>query len=278
MTIRCKPASGAGLDLRSTHSLTQHPEGPRRVVFGVAVDVVSQEETVRRIMAWCADAAPAGIVVTPNLAHVFNLQKDERLRAAYARARLVVADGQPLVWMSRLDGGPRLHLVTGSDLIDPICAAAAEQGRSVFLLGSRAAILESAAARLVARHRGLRIAGMHAPPMGFDSSAEARAIAIAAVRAAAADIVLVALGSPKQELWSAEYAEASGAHAIICIGAGLDFIAGARRRAPRLVRRIGAEWLWRAASEPRRLGGRYLRLLVALPMMTIRHFRDRRGA
>ena len=248
----------------------------RRRVFGIAVDVIAPAETVARVMAWCRDAAPGHIIVTPNLDHAVKLPRDAALRQAYGQAALVVPDGKPLVWMSRLDGGPPLHLVTGSDLIQPICAAAAAQARSVFLLGSRIEILQAAAARLVALYPGLVVAGLHAPPMGFEQSEAEQRRAAELVRAAAPDILLVALGSPKQELWAANYAMATGAHAILCIGAGLDFIAGAVRRAPPAFRRFGAEWLWRAVSEPRRLGQRYLRILAALPVLTIRHLAEQR--
>jgi len=252
----------------------------RRIVFGVAVDVISRAEVVEQIMAWCARGEPGGFIATPNLDHVLKLRDSDDLRQAYAKARLVVADGKPLVWMSRLDGGPPLDLVTGSDLIEPVCAAAAREGYSVFLFGTRQHVLERARDRLLASHPGLRIAGLHSPPMGFEKSAAENEIATAILRAAAPDILLLALGSPKQEIWAAQHAAAVGARATLCIGASLDFIAGETRRAPPAFRRAGAEWLWRAMSEPRRLGGRYARILLAVPRLIIGHaaqrWRDRR--
>lgn len=256
--------------------MKQVPFETKRTVFGVTVDVVSAAATVARIMSWCADGVPGGIVVTPNLDHVLKLRDNESLREAYTKAKLVVADGKPLVWMSRLDGGPRLDLVTGSDLIGSVCAAAAQQGFSVFLFGTQQAVLELASAHLSASHPGLRIAGLYSPPMGFETSAYETRRAVDTIRAAAPDIVMVALGCPKQEIWAAAHTEAIGVKAALCIGAGLDFIAGTTRRAPRAFRRAGAEWLWRAVSEPRRLGVRYVRILGCLPLLTIRHFAQRR--
>lgn len=250
----------------------------RRSVFGVEVDVVSQEEAVRRVVTWCRNGETGGIVVTPNLDHVVKLRSDEALRRAYTKARLVLADGKPLVWLSRLDRGLPLELVTGSDLIEPVCVAAAREGSTVFLLGSRLEVLQKAATILTVRCPGLQIAGFYSPPMGFDRSQEEVRKALEAVQTAAPDILFVALGSPKQEVWAAEYAGATGAKAILCIGAGLDFIAGISVRAPAIFRRIGAEWLWRVLSEPRRLGGRYLRIFINLPLLAMRHVSDLRSA
>ncbi|MCW8088096.1 WecB/TagA/CpsF family glycosyltransferase [Sabulicella glaciei] len=247
----------------------------RRRVFGIEVDLADQAEVVRQVMQWCRTGS-GGVVVTPNLDHVVKLETSEPLRRAYERARLVLADGRPLIWMARLDGGPRLNLVTGSDLVEPVCAAAAREGRSIFLFGSRQEVLEKAAATLGQRHPGLRVAGLYAPPMGFDHSEEERRKALEAVRRADPDIVFVALGAPKQEVWATENFEATGAKAILCIGAGLDFVAGAVARAPTPFRRLGMEWLWRAVSEPRRLGGRYLGIMAKLPRLALHHLADAR--
>jgi N-acetylglucosaminyldiphosphoundecaprenol N-acetyl-beta-D-mannosaminyltransferase len=110
----------------------------------------------------------------------------------------VLPDGRPLIWMARLTGGLRLSLVIGSDLVEPICAAAARVGYPIFLLDSRPEVLKTTAEILLRRHSGLRIAGFYAPPMGFDTSEEERRKALEAVRTARTDIVFVALGAPKR--------------------------------------------------------------------------------
>jgi N-acetylglucosaminyldiphosphoundecaprenol N-acetyl-beta-D-mannosaminyltransferase len=245
----------------------------RRRVYGVNVDVIGQTQAVSRIMRWC-QTGHCGIVVTPNLDHVVKLQQDERLRRAYDVADLILADGLPLVLAARLDGGPRLKLVTGSDLIDPICAAAAREGFSVFFLGSSLEVLASAADLLSKRNEGLRVTGMYSPPMGFELIETEKAKALRAVNAAAPDIVFLALGAPKSEIWATTSREAFGAKAILCIGAGLDFVAGKRRRAPRVVRKMGLEWVWRLLSEPRRLHKRYITIILWLPILALRHFVD----
>ncbi|MDB5318289.1 MAG: glycosyl transferase [Rhodospirillales bacterium] len=253
--------------------MTPSADGTRRRVFGVDVDVADQGEAVRRIMDWC-QTGRGGVVVTPNLDHIVKLESSEPLRRAYQRSRLVLPDGWPLVWLARLDGGPLLDLVTGSDLVDPVCAAAAREGHSVFLFGSSPPILEAAARTLTGRHPSLHIAGLYSPPMGFDKSEDEKRKAVDAIKAAQPEIVFVALGAPKQEVWATEYFEATGAKAVLCVGAALDFIAGDVQRAPVVFRRLGMEWLWRALSEPRRLGGRYLGIMARLPVLTLRHFAE----
>jgi len=249
--------------------------GARTEVFGVAVDVVDPAAALERIVALAREGS-GGYVVTPNLDHAVRLRSDAALRAAYDGAALVLADGMPLVWASRLRGPALPARVAGSDLIEPLAAAAAGAGLSLFLFGTTLAVLCTAARRLAAGAPGLRIAGIHAPPFGFESDPEANREALAAVAAARPDIVLLALGSPKQELWAARWRHECGAGVLVCIGAGLDFLAGAQARAPRPLQRLGLEWLWRALGDPRRLGPRYLRNLLWLPRLLAEQLVGRR--
>jgi exopolysaccharide biosynthesis WecB/TagA/CpsF family protein len=207
---------------------------------------------------------------------VLKLKRDERFRRAYDAADLVLADGYPLIVTSWLDGGPRLTRVTGSDLIQPICAAAARNGLSVFMLGSTDDVLDTASRLLCARNPGLRIAGLHAPPMGFEANEAAQARAIAAITAAAPDIVFVALGAPKQEIWAHAARDALGSAILLGVGASLDFIAGKQRRSPKLLSDIGLEWAWRMLTEPRRLGRRYLAIMALMPALVAQHAADMR--
>jgi exopolysaccharide biosynthesis WecB/TagA/CpsF family protein len=249
--------------------------GLRRRVYGVDVDVIDRAAAVARIVTLCRTKR-GGVVVTPNLDHVLKLKRDDRFRRAYDAADLVLADGYPLVLTARLDGGPRLTRVTGADLIEPICAAAARNGLSVFMFGSTADVLDTASRLLRERHPGLRVAGLHAPPMGFEALADAQARAVAAIKAAAPDIVFVALGAPKAEIWAHAVRDTLGGATLLCIGASLDFIAGKRRRAPKLLSDIGLEWAWRMVSEPRRLGRRYLSIIAMMPALVANHAADMR--
>lgn len=235
-------------------------------VFGTEIDSVTPDAAIARILTWC-QKGERHLVVTPNLDHVIALRHNEELRAVYRRAGLVLADGMPLVWASRI-GGHRLQgRVTGSDLIVPLCHAAAAARRSVFLFGSSFETLCRAASRLSRLAPELTIAGIYAPPFGeaFDDAENDAAIAM--INSVEPDLVLVALGMPKQELWAGRNLQRLETHAVLCIGAGLDYLAGTVRRAPIIMQRLGLEWLWRAVTEPTRLGPRYARDLAYLPLL-----------
>jgi N-acetylglucosaminyldiphosphoundecaprenol N-acetyl-beta-D-mannosaminyltransferase len=181
-----------------------------------------------------------------------------------------VPDGKPFVWLGNLRK-PVLSLVTGSDLIEPVCAAAARKGRSVFFFGSSDSVIERAVQVLKARFPDLIVAGAYSPPMGFQTSEVEKRRAIEAISAVSPDIVFAALGAPKQEIWADEALPQLDTNAILCIGAGLDFIAGEVSRAPMAFRHLGLEWLWRALSEPKRLGKRYLKILMLMPLLLVEH-------
>jgi exopolysaccharide biosynthesis WecB/TagA/CpsF family protein len=203
-------------------------------------------------------------VFTLNLDHVVKMRKDATFRAAYGRAGLITADGFPIVLACRLRG-QRVSRVPGSDLIGPISAEAANCGKSIYLFGSSLPVLMKASQLLRERNEGLMIAGILAPPQGFQPASEDARRCIGAIGDSGADICFVALGAPKQELF-ADYGRSLLPNvSFVCIGAGLDFIAGAQMRAPHWMQRCGLEWLWRAASDPQRLLYRYLLCLAALP-------------
>ncbi|MAY86055.1 MAG: glycosyltransferase [Pseudooceanicola sp.] len=204
-------------------------------------------------------------VATLNLDHVVKLRSDAAFRAAYARHSHVTADGNPIVWFSRLAGQPEVGLIPGSELIDPVAALAARSDTPVALLGATEPALAAAAAALETRHPGLRVVLQLAPPMGFDPAGDTATRAIDAIRDSGAGLVLLALGAPKQERFAARALEALPNVGFLSIGAGLDFIAGTQRRAPAWVRAIAAEWLWRMLSNPRRLAARYGACLLLLP-------------
>lgn len=195
-----------------------------------------------------------GYVFTPNVDHVVTAEEDADFRAAYSAASLCLADGMPLVWASRLLGRPLPEKVSGSDLILPLMERAAAKGWRVYLLGGAPGAAEKAAQ--VFRAMGVQIAGVDAPMLRDPRSAEERAPICEKIRRAVPDLILVAFGAPKQELFihCARLAPAVS----FGIGASLDFIAGKARRAPRWMSERGLEWLYRLLSEPRRLWRRYL--------------------
>jgi exopolysaccharide biosynthesis WecB/TagA/CpsF family protein len=219
----------------------------------------------------CDNAGSVGAqnVFTMNLDHIVKLRKDARFRAVYRRAGLITADGFPIVIACRLQG-KRVSRVAGSDLIAPLSAEAARTGKSIYLLGSSMQVLIEASRVLRERNQGLIIAGMFAPPQGFDPTSEDASRCIATIGTSGADLCFVALGAPKQEVFSDHGKSLLPNVSFVCIGAGLDFVAGAQVRAPLWMQRYGLEWLWRAASNPRRLLYRYLLCMGALPGLLAR--------
>jgi N-acetylglucosaminyldiphosphoundecaprenol N-acetyl-beta-D-mannosaminyltransferase len=199
-----------------------------------------------------------GLVIPTNVDVIVKLTGDRTFRETYERAILVVADGAPVVWASRLLGKPLKSRVCGSDLLPAICERAAQREWRVFFLGGMPGVASHAATLLTNRFPGLNVIGTYAPPFGFESSlAECQRI-VTMVRTARPDILFVGLGAPKQEKWSAAHFEALGVPIIFCTGAAFDFVAGVIRRAPPWMQRIGLEWMFRLLQEPKRLWRRYL--------------------
>ena len=213
-------------------------------------------------------------LATLNLDHLVKLRHDSAFLAAYLRHDLVVADGNPVVWLSRLAGRP-VGLVPGADMVVPMARLAAEAGASVALVGSTEAALHAAGEALCDRVPGLVIAARIAPPMGFDPLGAQGTEVIAALRASGAGLCLLALGAPKQEIFAARAHAALPHMGFASIGAGLDFIAGVQPRAPLWARRLALEWLWRMLSSPRRLVPRYARCAAILPRLMVAAWRLR---
>jgi N-acetylglucosaminyldiphosphoundecaprenol N-acetyl-beta-D-mannosaminyltransferase len=211
-----------------------------------------------------AGSLAAQNVFTLNLDHVVKMRKDAMFRKAYRRAGLITADGFPIVLACSLQG-KRVSRVAGSDLIAPIAAEAARTGKAVYLFGSNQQILNKASRILQEENAGLKIAGVFAPPKGFDPTSEDSRRCLKAIGESGADLCFVALGAPKQELFADCGNGLLPTVSFVCIGAGLDFIAGAQLRAPRWMSRWGLEWLWRVATNPRRLLHRYLLCMAAFP-------------
>jgi N-acetylglucosaminyldiphosphoundecaprenol N-acetyl-beta-D-mannosaminyltransferase len=216
-------------------------------------------------------------LATLNLDHLVKLRRSAAFRSAYSATDLITADGRPLLALARLMNRP-VDLLQGADLIEPLCAVAAERGFPVALYGATDATLAAAGDRLVARHRGLKIVLRRAPPFGFDPEGPAAKADAARIAESGARLCFVAMGAPKQEIFATRAAQWVPGCGFVSIGAGLDFIAGSQTRAPRLVRRLGLEWFWRMASNPRRLGLRYLLCMALLPSLVLDALRMRRAA
>ena len=215
-------------------------------------------------------------LATINVDHLQRLGEDARFRTAYAAHDLVCADGNPIVWLARL-AGKQIRLAPGSDLVLPLAREAAAQGLPIALIGSSDASLALAAEAMRARVPGLTVALTHAPGFPFDpEGAEADEI-IGRIAASGALLCFLALGAPRQEVFAIRARDALGNVGFASIGAGLDFLSGHQRRAPRLVRQAKMEWLWRMLSNPKRLAARYAKGFTILPGHAAAAWKQRRG-
>lgn len=236
---------------------------PTFSVQGIRVSTLGLEDCAR-VIALGADRTTPISVFTLNLDHVVKLRTSPPFRDAYESADLVVPDGFPIVLAGQIQG-LKCSRVAGSDLIAPLCRQATLEQRSIFLFGSTFATLVKSARHLSKAYPGIQIAGVASPPLGFDPGSEAAQRYLDMIRTSDAAICFVALGAPKQELFARVAKLGRVPCTFVCIGAGLDFIAGQQKRAPVLLQRTGLEWAWRLLQEPTRLAKRYLLCLGVLP-------------
>lgn len=240
------PASG-----ESAHS------GRERVLLGSTfVDQVDFEQSVENVRGFLRSGR-SHQVVTVNLDFLSIAERNPQFRETINGADLAVADGMPLVWLSRLRGQPLPERVTGVELVDACCEIAEETGQGVFLLGAGPGVADAAAQRLQERHPGLRIVGTYTPPMGPIKRKE-NARMVRMVREAAPGFLFVALGAPRQDLWIRTHLEELNVPVAMGVGCTFDLLAGVSNRAPSWMQAAGLEWAFRLMREPRRLWRRYL--------------------
>ncbi len=238
--------------------MNPHSWLPRRIRIGtLPVDRVDFEGALDAIDE-LVQKKQGGLVFTPNVDHVVQAEHDTRLRAAYAEVSLSLVDGMPLLWAARLLKTPVPAKVSGSDLVWPLMRRAAERSYRVYFLGGAPGNAELARDKLVAELPELQVVGIDAARIDINGDASVQGPIVERIRAAKPDLLLVALGAPKQEIWSFEQRAKLDPVVSIGVGASLDFIAGAVRRAPRWMSDAGLEWAFRLGQEPRRLATRYL--------------------
>jgi N-acetylglucosaminyldiphosphoundecaprenol N-acetyl-beta-D-mannosaminyltransferase len=226
-----------------------------RLVLGTRVDATAYEDAAERVCRW-ARRGESRMVCCANVHGVMEAYDDPAFRAVMNGADLVTADGMPLAWALRLLGVRGAPRVYGPDLMLAVCACAERERIPVGLYGGTPAALAALEAVLACRFPALRVAYRASPPFRPLTDAE-RAEARRAVAASGARILFVGLGCPKQERWMAEERGRTPA-VMLGVGAAFDFIAGAKEQAPPLLGRLGLEWAFRLAHEPRRLWRRYL--------------------
>ncbi len=223
---------------------------------GMGIAPWTESETVHHVVRALADGR-GGWMVTVNLDILRQVVKVEGIRDLVEQSDLRVADGMPLLWAARVQGTPLPERVCGSNLIHSLPAAAAAEGRSIFLLGGDPGTAEAAANTLRTHHPNLRIAGTHCPEFGFEKDPEKLSEMERMVAEASPDIVFVALGFPKQERLIARIRGSAPKAWWVGVGISFSFASGEVKRAPEWVQAIGLEWVHRTLQEPRRLFVRY---------------------
>lgn len=244
--------------------------GDKINLFRLNFDVLTMRQSVDTILTWCGQPQPrARMVVTPNLHAAVMANNSAEIEFLWNAADLSLVDGMPIVWASRLFGKYLPERVAGSDLVPELFKAAASGNKPlrIFLLGAEEGVAEVAAAKIMMKGPGCNVVGFYSPPLGFEDDVTEQKKILRNIADAAPDLLLVGLGAPKQELWASKWQSQLPVKVIICGGATIDFLAERIARAPRWMRRCGLEWSYRLAREPLRLGPRYLKDALMLPLL-----------
>jgi len=243
----------------------------KRSLFGIDIDNLRMHGAVDTLRQWVSEDKGCRFVVTPNVDHAVLFQENEQLRSAYDDAHLILADGHPIIWASRILNQPLPERVAGSELVPALFDSFNENGElTVFLLGAAEGVAEVAAENMKAQWPNVKTVGVYSPPMGFEKDdAECQNI-LQRISACKPDVVVVGLGAPKQELWVHKHYQSIDAKAALCVGATIDFLAGEKKRAPVWMQKSGLEWMHRMCSEPKRLVKRYAKDAWIFPQLVLR--------
>jgi len=208
------------------------------------------------IDALLARREPA-LVVTVNVDQILDLEREHKTMEVYQGADLLVMDGMPVVQLARMLGADEVHRHTGADLLPLMAEESADRGWRVSILGGASGVAEAAAAQLRETYPGALVHSVEFPMMRDVTDPASRSV-VEALAEQRPDLVFVCLGAPKQELWTLAWRDQLPPAVYVGAGAAVDFAAQKVSRAPQWLQRIGGEWLWRLAQEPRRLASRYL--------------------
>ena len=234
----------------------------RETLYGLPIDLLTMEQTVERILNTIENGGTCRHAVL-NAPKVVRAQSDETLASAIRGCDLVSADGSWVAFAARLSGVQVPERFGGVDLMQRLLSVAAERGMSVFLLGASEPVVEEVAVQLVKQHPNLKVAGYH---HGYYDRQDNLSV-VNQIKTSQAQLLFVALPTPRKELWLAENFQRTGSVFAMGVGGSFDVVAGIAARAPRWAQHIGCEWLWRLAQEPRRLARRYFQ--VALPFLRL---------
>jgi len=204
------------------------------------------------------DAQEKTLCVPVNLDVLRLAASDHKLHSTIQSASVVIADGMPLVWLSRFSQTPLPERLPGCELVLSLCRLAHEKGYKIFILGGAPGVAEQAKQQLEEDFPGIQIVGTEAPAAAQLTDAEESAQIVARINASEADILFVALGAPKQEYWLAAHRDELRPVCILPCGGSIDFIAGIQKKAPLWLGNLGVEWLYRLWHNPTRLYRRYI--------------------
>ena len=257
--------------MSTTSPHTRPRQLDRADILGCPIDRLGIDQAVERCRELIEEPGRAARQVSVNAAKLVAFHEDTQLRALVADCDLVTADGQSVVWASRLLGDALPERVAGIDLMDRLLGLAAERGYNVFFLGATPRVLTRALGKLRRRHPQLQVVGARDGYFGADEEPLVRD----EIRSTAPDILFVAMSSPDKERLVAAAGDL-GVGFAMGVGGSLDVLAGEVRRAPRPIQRLGLEWLFRLAQEPRRLFGRYLTTNTRFLLLLTRELTHRR--
>lgn len=235
---------------------------PTTEVWGVPFAIATMDDAIE-LADQVIQAGKPEYFITANLNYLMLTEEHPELHQVNNRCFCFLADGNPIVWRSRLEPNPLPCRVAGSDMIIELARLSADKGYRIFFLGGAPGVAEAAANTLQSVLPELQIAGTYSPPFRQLSPQEHEQL-LARIRDAKTDILLVAFGQPKGELWIYDNLHQLNVPLSIQLGASFDFLAGTAKRAPRLWQKIGCEWLYRAFSDPKRLLPRYGKNLMFL--------------
>lgn len=196
-------------------------------------------------------------VVAVNVDVIMKIEHDLELKKVVDSADIVLVDGKPLIWISKLHGNPVTSKISGSDLVPLLCETAADRGYSIFIIGGKEGIAQKAKINLEHKHPRINIVGTYAPPFGFEKDEKELDKINTMITAVHPDILIVCFGCPKQEKWIYDNIMKYDAKVSVCAGATVDFLSGNVKRAPKWMSKYGLEWFYRFMQEPKRMFKRY---------------------
>ncbi len=228
----------------------------KQSLLNTYVNNVSMSEAIYAIEAMIQQKKKS-YVVPINVDVVIKIEKDATLKRVVDSADMVLVDGKPLIWISKLHKKPVKSKISGSDLVPELCKTMEKKGYSIFLLGGKEGVAKKAEMVLKTKYPKLKVVGTYAPPNHFENDEKQNLIILDMINKAKPDVLIACFGCPKQEKWVWNNYKEYDAIVSICAGATVDFLSGNKRRAPKWMSDVGLEWFYRFIQEPKRMFKRY---------------------